>query len=283
MKSNFTKKYLIAVVVGLVFLIGIPSLIYLLFRVDDYNKFLEVKLTLGEALGFYGSVLGGICTVLGVALTILYTQNQFSEEIRNRSLPFILVTLLETKFKFNVLPELQSESTKNETEDLEIEIGYKDYKLDSICIVLEGGKVEYKKRIPEPYKKLISNYGRKEVEKDGIINYIQCPFIYVPMELENVGNGSAINFRIGFNSISKKCLYTNPRNLKLGDIINIYLVSENSKEKSGEKNIGEYFFDIVYEDIYGNRYLQRYNVECDGKQMNFNLKSKQKIINKSVI
>ena len=55
--------------------------------------------------------------------------------------------MLETKF--NVFPKLQSESVKSEIEDLEIEIGYKDYKLDSICIVLEGGKVEYKKEIPE--------------------------------------------------------------------------------------------------------------------------------------
>ena len=105
----------------------------------------------------------------------------------------------------------------------------------------------------------------------------------MPLKLENVGNGSAINFLIGFNSISKKCLYTTPWNLKLGNRFNIYLVSENSKEKSVEKNIGEYFFDIVYEDIYGNRYLQRYNIEYDGKQMNFNLKSKQKMINKNVI
>lgn len=131
---------------------------------EGFNKFWIADWQSGDVLDFYGSVLCGVCTVIGVAWTIRYTHMQFSEEVRNNSLPYIAVTLLEVKGKINIASLLAGiQLSDNRTNDDKVTYGLEEYLLKEMYIVIEKGKVEYRKNLNKRYNLLKLN--EMEIEK----------------------------------------------------------------------------------------------------------------------
>lgn len=68
-KTNF-KKIILITVLAMLFILIIPLIINILFKKDLGIEMLRSEWTAGEALSFYGAVLGGLITLGGVWLTI---------------------------------------------------------------------------------------------------------------------------------------------------------------------------------------------------------------------
>lgn len=84
-------------------------------------------------------------------------------------------------------------------------------------------------------------------------------FYSMPLEIENVGNGTAVNLRIGFNRVGDRNTYrfVRPMMLKQGQTVYIHIFS------TADYDIvrGKYSLKFYYEDIYGNKYSQAFPVE----------------------
>ena len=85
--------------------------------------------------------------------------------------------------------------------------------------------------------------------------------VCIPLEIENVGNGTAIRMRIGLNrkdTLSKDRQYMQPQSIKPGVIFKFHIFSEDCSQNS--KNLGNYVLSFCYEDIYLNHYEQNFDV-----------------------
>lgn len=79
--------------------------------------------------------------------------------------------------------------------------------------------------------------------------------VSVPLEVENVGNGTAINLRIGLNKATNiKPVYITTINLKQNMTIYIHIFSENPTDN----DLAEYNLEFYYNDIYKRKYAQKY-------------------------
>lgn len=219
-------------------------------------KFLQVEWSAGDVLAFYGVLVGAVATVWGVYLSIQYSRSNYQEDVKNRVLPFIALTTLKVRTKFSPL----------NADDLRINIfdsnEYEEYKVEKIYYIIEKGKITAKTRLTkEQDEKLKQGGWRWESNDSGTTQLICVDLVTLPLELENVGNGAANRFRIGLNlstTEEKLWQYTTPMPLKVGETLYVHVYCEDGIESKGS-----YILDLVYEDIYGNKYRQRYGITID--------------------
>lgn len=249
---KWVKKYP-KIVIALV-IIGIPIIVYLLSIVpllpagknNDWAGFWG---------GYVGAIIGGGCTVIGVYWTIIYTQENFKEDVRNRSLPYLALTTLECDRSTNLF-HLMEENNNLESNEADY---YREHRLDGVYIIIENGEIKYRKRLSDDNKLLLKNGGLEKQLKDkkGCVSICDRGMISMPIEFENVGNGAALSFRLGLNhEDSKDPTYILPLNLKVGDKFYTHIFSTDNIES--DVNHGRYILGIVYNDIYQNEYFQKY-------------------------
>lgn len=257
MKKWLRFHWKAAICFVLVFVVIIPILINVLFKINSSIEFFRAEWSAGDALVYYGAILASIIAVYGVFLTIQYNQNNYREDVRNRTLPYIALEFLQTKFRRNLFRE-------NLTEDDDEPEGYFEYKLQNYYCILENGIIEYKTDLTKTQKRLINNGGLKSISRDGVETMVAIDEINVPIEIENVGNGTAVQFRFGINRVevseNKKKLIP-ALSLKVGQVIHLHIFSSDCGKES--KNTGEYTLSFYYEDIYSNRYKQEFQVHID--------------------
>lgn len=94
---------------------------------------------------------------------------------------------------------------------------------------------------------------------NGVSVHQRIDYYSLPMEIENVGNGTAVNFRMGFNRIDTDALheFVRPMMLKQGQTLYVHIFSTEEAETVR----GIYVLEFFYEDIYGNKYEQQFPVE----------------------
>ena len=113
----------------------------------------------------------------------------------------------------------------------------------------------------------------------GVAILTQQKVLSVPMLLTNVGNGAAINFRVGFHLSNTKyddkgVKYTIAKHLEKGANFYLNLFFEDLNEYTEDK---QFVLRIHYENIYTQEYLQEYFVTVkDGKFIQIDLGNKQK-------
>ena len=73
---KFKTKIIIIIIATIVLLILIPLFLNIVFKIDSGIWFLQSEWSAGEALGFYGAVLSGTLTILGVIITIRHEKNE---------------------------------------------------------------------------------------------------------------------------------------------------------------------------------------------------------------
>lgn len=264
----------------IVFVVLIPLIINKLFKINSPIEILRAEWDASAALSFYGTLLAAAVAVYGVYLTIQYSQSNYKEDVRNRVLPFIVIDMLKTKSHSNLFFPLASSG--NDEEQIE---GYTEYKLQDYYCILESGKIIYKTGLSKEQKQLLDNGGFKWVTDETGNHCVVADDVCVPIEIENVGNGTAIQFRYGLNR--KEISENNRRflpviSLKVGNPILFHIFSEDCGKDS--KNIGEYILSFYYEDIYANRYMQEfdvmieYNEEKRAPMFSINMDHRQKLI-----
>lgn len=81
---NWLKKHKILVcLLSIVIILGVPLVIHILFKINSGIPFFEAEWTAGEALGYYGSILSFVGTVVLGALA-LYQNRIIKEESDKR-------------------------------------------------------------------------------------------------------------------------------------------------------------------------------------------------------
>nr|WP_297707251.1 hypothetical protein [uncultured Butyrivibrio sp.] len=242
---------------GFVFVILVPLLINILFKIQSPIDFVVAEWDASAALAFYGALLGAGITVYGVYLTIQYSRENYREDVRNRVLPFIVIDMLKTKSHKNIF------STNEIDNEPEFE-GYIEYKLEDYYCILKDGKIEYRNALTKEQKQLIENGGTRWVPNGNGGSYVVVDEICVPLEFENIGNGTAVNFRCGIN---RRDVPIDDRRFlpviafRVGGKLMMHIFSEDCGRDS--KNLGEYILSFVYEDIYKNKYEQSFDISIE--------------------
>ena len=92
-KNNFIQASLVILLSLSIFL---PFIIYYISVNYKQFKFMGTNI---DVLGYYGSVLGGIVTIIGIILTFNYERKKSSEELRKNNLPLLRFSYRPKKFK----------------------------------------------------------------------------------------------------------------------------------------------------------------------------------------
>lgn len=276
------KTHLIMALI--IIIIIVPVLVYFLsvlplFPSGDNNDWA------GFWGGYIGAIIGGVCTVVGVYWTIQYTQNNYEEDVRNRSLPYIALTTLQCNRTTNLFNLWNDDNGELERKEVQKDIGqYQEYRLDKVFIIIEEGKIKYKKHLSKEEELLIKNGGLAEIQHTNGMTVVDKGVISVPFEFENVGNGAALSFRIGLNrEVNENARYIVPSSLKVGEKVYVHIFSQNNIHEN--INHGKYMLEVYYEDIFRNSYCQQYcfsidkiketdrvfsSLDLSGKQMRIN-------------
>ena len=266
---EFTKKNLILIVVMVA--VGIPVIIYGLSVIPVFPSGLNNDWA-GFWGGYIGAIVGGMCTVIGVFWTIQYSRENYKEDVRNRSLPYIALTTLQSDRTVDLLNFESGYYNNSFEEDCNELVKYKEYRLEKLFIVLDKGEIEYKKHLSDEQNQLIKTGGIVETKKQNGKTISDKGILSIPFEIENVGNGAALTFRVGLNREGEEdSKYILPLNLKIGDKVYIHIFSEDNIKNN--LNIGKYILELYYEDIFSNQYRQKYKLIIERQEGKRNVTS----------
>lgn len=253
--KNWIKKNCKMILIMLGFIILGPIIINLLFKVHPIINVFVAEWDASAALSYYGAIVSSVIAIYGIYITIHHSQENYKEDVRNRTLPFIVIDMLKTGSHKRVFP------SSNLQTDLEPVEGYREYKLTDYYCILENGEIEYRMRLTKTQQELLDNGGTEWVSGKNGGSRRMVDEICVPFEIENVGNGTAIRIRYGLNrkeTSAKDRKFLPPMSLKPSIPIMFHLFSEDCSRNSS--NLGEYILSFCYEDIYLNRYEQHFDI-----------------------
>lgn len=259
MKKWGKKYWKQGIIFFVVFIVAIPAVINWLFKQHTSIDFFVAEWEAGDVLGFYGTIVASIATILGVYLSIKYAQSNYQEDARNRIRPYFALTKLRTKIGFD------SNSWKNN------ENVYGEYRLDRIYIVISEDTVTYTNTLDDRQRQLIATGGGiSSVSSDGYI-LKECDYISIPFEAENAGNGTAVGFKLSF--------YSEKNTKKKHEAVSFYTLMQKDKiyfhifsETMDTSVLGRYVLDLWYRDIEGTQYSQKYPVIFEKNKITGKLK-----------
>lgn len=221
--------YFIWIVIGLLTSILTPIIINNLFTSDSPNKYSTV-FGPADLLGYTGAIIGGMLTLVGVALTLNNNDRNLKKDTINRVKPVLHLLSLKYDYTKPILPDHVHNTAFYQIEKI----------VYNYCS--EANRFTPKTEFDAETIKLLS---KPSIEKK---------YFCMSLDLENIGVGSASNIKIlltndkdSFNS-SNQYVYLSP--LNPSGKIPIYIFSaeaSNILEK-------EFYFNMVYYDVYGNKY-----------------------------
>lgn len=268
------QKYKKGIIVfGLITIVIVPFIIHVTYKIPALCTFFIAEWSPGDMLGFYGAILGGTCTVIGVFLSIQYAQKNYRDDLEHKVLPYIALTTLETENNVDFFHLVEKLEDKQEED-----IKYKEYILEKVYFVIKNKEVVIQKELSDEQQILLENggYQRKPINNDNGYIPQKLRIVSIPIILENVGNGAAIDFRIGLHPSDLKkeeIKYTVPKHLKLGTTFYVNIYFENLDVYTEKET---FVFRIYYENIYGQSYIQEYPIDISDKPTEFHLDGKQK-------
>ena len=257
--KKYLSKHKRQLVIGCVlFLIIIPLVINWLFKKPALFELFHAEWYASDALSFYGTILASITTIMGVYLSIDYAQKNYREDESNRVRPYFALTHLKSKSKYSWLDDTaEIDECMENHKSARI---YEEYKAERIFIILKRSSINYKYELTQEQKDILETGGMKwqEIGK-GARALTSLEYISLPFEIENVGNGTALCLQVGF--------YTEDTD-KMG--INFYTVKPNKNlyvHIFASDIVGildkDYCLELVYRDILGNQYSQKYPVRFE--------------------
>ncbi len=253
--KEYLRKYR-AELIGLVLvgLIGIPLLIHILFKIEAPCPFLVAEWSAGDVLAFYGVLVGAVVAIAGVYFSIVAGQKNYHDDVINQCRPFM--TMEARYYKAENITEIKPDNDQSHPQKPLQE--FEEYALEKLYYVIQKGNVQIKENLTEVQQRHVkySGFGAREIVPGGKSVYT-TKMLYLPLEIENVGNGAAVSFSVGINNSTldeKKHMFSRPKSLKVGQKFYISIYSENMDRD----NYGEYTVCISYYDILGNGYEQNY-------------------------
>lgn len=222
-----------------------------------------------DVLAYYGAIVASFGAAVGVFVSIKAANKNYQDDVRARVLPFIAVTPFERRATVNLMALLQEQAERNALSSDKAEVPavqYEEYKLNRIYFIITEAGIEVKYKLDKHQQSILEHAGNMWVSMASGVNALQrTDYFSLPLEIENVGNGTAVNLRVGFNrkKVENKHRFVRPMMLKQGQTLYIHIFSTADFDAVS----GEYVLEFYYEDIYGNRYSQEFPVNY-GKNKN---------------
>lgn len=259
MRKSWTKWILIAVI-ALVLIVGVPIIINECYKT---NSGYMTMWSAADMLAYYGTIVASVGAAVGVFVSIKVAAKNYKEDVRARVMPFIAVTPFERKAIVNTMALLKEKVEKTESPaktDNTPAVQYDEYKLNRIYFVITEHGIDAKNGLDKSQQAILEHAGNSWTSVAGGVEMLQrTDFYSMPLEIENVGNGTAVNLRIGFNRVGDRNTYRfiRPMMLKQSQTVYIHIFS------TADYDIvrGDYSLEFHYEDIYGNKYSQEFPVE----------------------
>lgn len=248
-----------------IFIVVIPLIINGLFKIEAPCNILAAEWSAGDVLSFYGTMLASASTIIGVYISIEYAQRNYRIDEANRVKPYFALTHYNhhSKNSFSsIIPSVQN----NEIESQDIQNVYEEYKLERVYIIIEKTGIQFKDRLSSAQDQLLKHGGIEWIYQGE--NCYSCKphsVVSIPIEVENVGNGAATNVMIGFYKKGEKRKGVNLYTIKKESSFYFHVFCDDANSVIGNN----YVIELLYGDIIGNYYSQKYPVTFMRKKDRF--------------
>lgn len=257
MKEYFLKHKLKIAVGFLIFVVAIPIIINCLFKFSSPCKLFAAEWEAGDALDFYATMLGSVATIVGVYLSIDAAQKNYHEDEINKVKPYLALTHYKSKSRITLGIGTNEDQQKREKHSY-----YEEYKLTKIYIVVSSKTIEFRDQLDKSQADLLQSSGLGWEVTGSKASLKSYRLISMPFDIENVGNGAALNTYICFSKKGNKFRGMNVFTLKVGQSFYCHIFSSEQDDSI----LGEYILKLAYEDILGNKYSQEYNIEIKANE-----------------
>lgn len=124
--KDFIRNHIKALAIFfIVFIVAIPLLINFAFKVSAPIGILFAEWDAGNALAFYGVIVASFSTVVGVYLSIEYSQKNLQADTKNRVQPYLFLSVMDVHNDYNpflvTFDKAFAESTPQKSGDEPIE------------------------------------------------------------------------------------------------------------------------------------------------------------------
>lgn len=257
MKKFISKNKLILILASFTFIVIIPALINCLFKWASPCSFFVAEWNAGDALSFYGAILASIATILGVYFSIEHAQQSYREDEVNRVKPYFSLTEYSSRSKYNVLQDALLDSEEKESTE-QSQSFYEEYKPKKIFIVIDKEGIHFKDVLLDAQQQCLKSGGLEWVKRDSGYRALEShPFISLPFDAENVGNGAAIDTMIAFYKKGENRRGIHLFTMKKEDSFYFHIFCNDADIVVDF----EYIIELIYGDILGNCYTQKYPVK----------------------
>lgn len=157
-----------------------------------------------DVLSFYGIIIASLGAAVGVFISIAYSRKQYSDDKRRDVLPYFAINILRRKCVDPFLIGWYSDEVKPFSSDLKTkeDLTYREYLYNKGYFVFLSDHIEYKTRLSDGQEKAVQT-GMEIKDYDGHAQVWQTNVFYIPIELQNVGNGCAINTKIDITAFKR--------------------------------------------------------------------------------
>ena len=241
--SKNKKRIIIGCIFALLVLIIIPLIIHTLFSLPALNDYLEAKWTAGDFLQFYGAIISAVIAIIGIAITIWYTQKNYHDDMLKKVLPYICVEIA----KEDTVKKISSDG---------------DRYMSEVFFIVEQEEIIIKNRIDNIIEEYLRKCKMHDEKIPGGVAVVAPKNALLPLIIENTGNGTAVGLQMNMQSDTNESKYTIPINLKPSEKIHLNVIIADFKERKQDR----YSLIYSYSDIYKTRYQQTQTItrELDG-------------------
>ena len=242
-----------------------PVFVHVAFSVEAPCSALIPTWTSGDVLAYIGALLGAIATIVAVFLTIKNSEETRKEDLRLSVLPCIAVQDLRRVNRKSFIDVVREQSAPNSDDGVTAKEPYAEVKIDREYAVYSAEGFHYCCGLADEQRKKIEYHSVIPTEDaPGVMLFAANTSAYLPLLFSNVGNGTAVNCCI---SVVKA---EGIRDVQLEGLLSC---SIRQMTVGSERYLGVYFDDctpdcrgkyqivVMYEDTYGNRYVQDFVLE----------------------
>ena len=256
--SKYKWKLLLAFAI---FIVAIPFGINSLFKLTSPLNIFIAEWGAGDALAFYGVMLASATTIIGVYISIEYAQRNYRIDEANRVKPYLALTHYKSHSKTNLFSDFAPSQTGKSIGDQDQGTSaYEEYRLEKVYIIINQATIEYRDRLSDAQQQRLKSGGFEWCNQGGGCHTLQArSFVSVPFEVENVGNGAATNTMVAFYKKGEKRRGVSLYTIKQGDSFYFHIFCDDANIVKGH----DYIIELLYGDIIGNYYSQKYPVVFD--------------------
>lgn len=256
--SKYKWKLLLAFAI---FIVAIPFGINSLFKLTSPLNIFIAEWGAGDALAFYGVMLASATTIIGVYISIEYAQRNYRIDELNRVKPYFALTPCSSQSKLNPSALFNSGGVETNTDEKNQNVfTYEEYRLKEIYIVIEQTTIAFRERLSNAQQQRLKSGGLEWCNQGGRYHTLQArTFVSMPFEVENVGNGAATNTKIAFYKKGEERMGVSLYTVKKDDLFKFHIFCDDENIVKGN----DYMIELIYGDIIGNYYSQKYPVAFD--------------------